>query len=457
MHLPAPAIKPFARLYVTDGLLINADRWKLAHDYHRDRQNVHFQSLNQPGIIEGLGVCIIPAPENTPAIYRDGRWIEIQSGLAIDLFGNLIVVPEPINFYVASTLPEAKPLTIYIVISYVDPDQLKRSSTSEIIHETFSIREKNSPPDPSEVELCRILLQPNQSNLQPATNVFSPDSNELDLRYRGRAQSRPIASLKVAISSPEGADSSLMRDRLFGLMQSIRYICPMLQGDDEVGVIDLQASENLANYDLVCLSDQRSFCEAEIDTLKHYFQTGGIVLVEVPTKGTAIEELATLQLQLKQAIDRLNIPGTAAIESDQTIAEMKDLRQMVELELQANVTALQQKTNEFIQTYSDLAQQLGVSLKRWEQLPYNHPLRTQPFLFAALPTLQEQPIQLLVGDGLIVVLGEISSAWALDETLSLPRETIRTAQEIGANLLHYAWKKKQLTQLQLKQVDFPAT
>jgi hypothetical protein len=74
-------------------------------------------------------------------------------------------------------------------------------------------------------------------------------------------------------------------------------------------------------------------------------------------------------------------------------------------------------------------------------------LRTQPFLFAALPTINEQPIQILTGGGIIVVIGNLSSAWGLDEEFSLPRETIRTAQEMGINILHFAWRRRQLTQL----------
>jgi hypothetical protein len=67
-------------------------------------------------------------------------------------------------------------------------------------------------------------------------------------------------------------------------------------------------------------------------------------------------------------------------------------------------------------------------------------------LFAALPTINEQPIQLLTGGGIIVIIGNLSIAWGLDETLSIPRETIRTAQEMGINILHFAWRRRQLMQ-----------
>ena len=37
-----PAIAPLRRLAVRNGLLLDAERWRVAHDYHRQRQNLHF-------------------------------------------------------------------------------------------------------------------------------------------------------------------------------------------------------------------------------------------------------------------------------------------------------------------------------------------------------------------------------------------------------------------------------
>jgi hypothetical protein len=87
-----------------------------------------------------------------------------------------------------------------------------------------------------------------------------------------------------------------------------------------------------------------------------------------------------------------------------------------------------------------------MSLESLERLNRNHPLRTQPFLFSALPTIEEQPTQILMGGGIIFAIGNLSSAWGLDEELSLPRETIRTAQEMGINILHFAWRRRQMMQ-----------
>jgi len=50
-------------------------------------------------------------------------------------------------------------------------------------------------------------------------------------------------------------------------------------------------------------------------------------------------------------------------------------------------------------------------------------------------------------EGIIVVIGNLSSAWGLNGNLSLSRETIRSAQEMGMNILHFAWRRRELTQL----------
>lgn len=93
----SPPINPLQRLHVYNSLMMNAERWQLAHEYHRHRQNVHYQSLNEPGIVCGLGVRVIVPPDDAPARFRDQRWLEIQPGIAIDLEGNPIIVDPSID------------------------------------------------------------------------------------------------------------------------------------------------------------------------------------------------------------------------------------------------------------------------------------------------------------------------------------------------------------------------
>ncbi|MGC9505894.1 MAG: hypothetical protein ACP5D4_19475, partial [Baaleninema sp.] len=93
-EFPYPHPEPLYRLDVYDGLTINAARWNDEREYHRRRQNVHYQGLHEPGILSGLGVRILQPSEIPDEMSRENvRWVEIEPGLALDLEGNPIVIP----------------------------------------------------------------------------------------------------------------------------------------------------------------------------------------------------------------------------------------------------------------------------------------------------------------------------------------------------------------------------
>ncbi len=269
---PPPNIEPLQRLAVKDGLLLTADYWRRAHEYHRHRQNVHYQSLHQPGIVCGLGVSVIPAPADLPAQYRDGRWLQIQSGIAIDLVGNPIIVPQPIDFRITSE-PHDRPLIVYVVLSYVDPDKLQRPTSREIVQETFRIDERTSPPSNLEVELCRILLQPGSVQLEKSADVFTPSVNSLDLRYRLRPKARPQGVMRVAqLTQNNLQENAKIVSNLSYLLQSVAALYPTLQVAEEVGQVMFESEPEgvkLSDYDLIYLSVREFFSlyESEILTL----------------------------------------------------------------------------------------------------------------------------------------------------------------------------------------------
>ncbi|NEP54137.1 MAG: hypothetical protein F6K65_37250 [Moorea sp. SIO3C2] len=45
----------------------------------------------------------------------------------------------------------------------------------------------------------------------------------------------------------------------------------------------------------------------------------------------------------------------------------------------------------------------------------------------AIPSVQGQLIKMFIGGVIVIIVGNLSAAWGLDEELALPRETIRTA------------------------------
>ncbi|MDZ4877444.1 MAG: hypothetical protein CLLPBCKN_006879 [Chroococcidiopsis cubana SAG 39.79] len=391
---PSPPNNPFERLQPSDGMLITASHWKKQENYHRRHQKENYQSLNQPGIVNGLGVRAVAAPKEVSAAYRDQRWVQIQPGRAIDLAGNVIVVPKPLNFRIATELKDSKPVKVYLVARYRDPDELEDRKTSEIVQETYRIDEKSTAPDPSvgDVELCQILLQINKNAITEPTDVFFPGYGDINLCERLQAKACPEGLVRVAqINRSDDPESSRNFYNLCYLVKVVERYCPSLRGVKDIEQVDWAA--NLQSYDLLYLTGQQklSLNAVEVTALKSCLHSGGTLLVDVPSEATEL------------------------IESVQFLA----------------------------------AKQLKSPLKPLEQLRPDHPLRNEPCLFDALPLINQQTIQLLCGGdgGLVLAIGDLASAWGLERGLNLPRGTIRDAQELGVNILHYAWKRRQLSNL----------
>jgi len=399
---PPPPIHPFKRLHIYDGLMMNRQRWLLAHDYHRRRQNVHYQSLNQPGIVCGLGVRLITPPAEVASKFRDRRWLEIQPGIAIDVEGNPIVVDEATDrtYRIKTEAPVTGTLTVYLVVSYVEPENPEPQQDTEVLREWFRFDEKTHPPSAKEIEVCRIELQPGTVKLENPSDVLFPEFNQLDLRYRVQAKARPQAVIKIAQMKQKETGDGYDKDRqklsdrylenISFLIQSVAALYPHLQAETKIGQISLQALKSVAAYDLLYLADWQivELDEAEIYTLNTYLKTGGIILMDSPTNNEFL------------------------------VGSIKHI----------------------------ITQELETDLHSWQELSRNHPLRSQPFLFAALPNINQSPVQVWQGGGIILVTGTLSNSWGLDDG-SLNRNDIRTAQELGINFLHFALCRRQMTQL----------
>ncbi len=387
---PNPAIAPMERQQVRDGLLLTAERWQRAHDYQRKRQNLHYQSINQPGIVCGLGVRVIPAPEEVAAQYRDHRWVQIQPGIAIDVEGNPIIVPHQINFRIATELKDSEPVTVYLVAQYRDPDRLGGSPDREVVQETFRIDERSRLPERSDVELCRVLVRSSKQDLlRTPMDVFFPGYGELDLRYRRQAQARPQGLVQVAQINSDDPECSQNFFNLTYLLRAVEDIYPSLKGAETVDRVTWD--ENIQPYELLYLTGQQglSLNNHQFSMLSSYLKSGGTLLVDAPVQNT-----------------------------------------------------------ELIESVQLLAQHLQTPLKSLQESRRDHPLRIKPFLFSALPVVDGSRVQLLSGGGIILAIGNLGGLWGLDEQLERSRTEIRTAQELGINILHFAWKRKQTIDLQ---------
>lgn len=382
---PFPTFTPLTRLNVQDSLRINAERWSLAHNYHRQRQNIHYQALWEPGIICGLGVKPIAPPRSVPSQFKDQRWLEIQPGLAIDLQGNPIVVnPEEDRTYrIAAPTPLQGSRTVYVVVRYVDPERLDVDPQGDRLVERFRFDQRLGQLQPGDIELCRIELAPGELSLQAPANPFTPDLNEIDLRYRHPARLRTQAQVQLGTLTHLSHQEQQSWQALF---RSLPVQCPSLQGQLISEPIQPLTVEALTAYSMVYGStdallrwqaEQRS---RELGTIQRYLNQGGLLLL-----------IAT---QMEDSLQRL---------------------------------------------LNQLTAKVGV-----QPVSEGHPLLSQPFQFGQLPAIERGTVDLLYGAGILIIWPDLVTAW---NSHRLPRQDIRDAQELGANLLHFAWQRRHFYQL----------
>ncbi|NJN20540.1 MAG: hypothetical protein HC812_04210 [Leptolyngbya sp. RL_3_1] len=227
---PLPAPVPFTRLQISDGLLMTADLWTQAHEYHRQRQNFYYQALFQPGIIWGLGVAVCPAPAAVDARYRDQRWVEVQPGVAIDRDGNPIVVPNPESFHFQSEPAPGTVETVILVLRYSDPTERSGGGNTHLGQpETFSLVETTAP-EPEDIELCRLRIQGGKGAIAIPEDVLGPGINQIDLRHRLQAQGSPQAQVQMAYLAPrEDQAAAQVAQSLADLGQSLAGLYPVVR------------------------------------------------------------------------------------------------------------------------------------------------------------------------------------------------------------------------------------
>jgi hypothetical protein len=462
MPHPTPPLIPFDRLRISDGLLINAERWQLAHSYHRQRQNLYFQSLNQPGIVDGLEVCVIPAPSTVPSQYRDQRWVQIQPGLAIDVNGNPIVVPDPVDFHISS-MPDGRgdrpSNTVYLVLRYVDPDTLAtetldQRATHDVMRETYRIDEISCPPQDTDIELCRIQIQPDFIALSYSQDVLYPKPNTLDLRHRPQVCPRSTASIRVAVR-----DESPLVDGICSLVRSLPGLYPHLQPLPPLIFTELTPNIEaqlwecsvlfLSNTSFTTLSDRPD------DVLQRYIQAGGSVIVEHSVREDSLNHLLTMHQRLNAALMQISsmqdMVDSLTGRSSSTPSEDSDLDRIhseLAQEMDNIAVLIDEKLSTISDDYDSFIRPLDITLTPWENLPPDHPLRCQPFHFSRLPTVAQQLQKILVGRGFSIILGNVTSALQGYVGDPLSRSDLRAIEELGINALHTTWQRHRLIQLQ---------
>ena len=462
--IPPPPRHPLQRLQVSDGLLVTAERWQVAHQYHRQRQNLHFQAFHQGGIVSGLGVCPTEAPAQVANAYRDGRWLQVQPGVAMDAQGNPIVVPQPITYRIAAQ-PTTEPVLVYLVLKFVDPDQLEPRTGTHVVQETFRLEEKVAPPEGLEIELCRLVLRPGDGPITLPRNGFTPVANELDWRYRSLAQVRPLGDLTLGYLTLSPQAKVNLENALQRLATALPGLYPSLRGTVRLGPLGLRqglalSAADLQAYDLLHLTyaDAQALQPEEIDLLHTFENEGGTLLIEMSPTGTALEEIFQVWTDVIKVLS--NSATVADIAMFATLcSEQAELEDCLALEMAQQLPALARWVGEPLsqaegfrpdetpspETPSPETPSAG-GQPTWPlagRLTEQHPLRQQPFTFSHSLLIHNQPLALFNWGGVVVVIGDLTSLWGGPKTQFMPRDGLRSAQELGVNLLHLAWQRRQ--------------
>ncbi|NET08625.1 MAG: hypothetical protein F6K09_01505 [Merismopedia sp. SIO2A8] len=455
---PVPPLHIFERLQISDGLLMNADLWHQAHDYHRQRQNFVYQALHHPAIIYGLGVVAIHPPSDVQSTYRDRRWVEVQPGVAIDAQGNPIVVNQPEPFRIESEPSPDEHLLVYLTVSYVDPDEMRATLSDRLtIAERFRIVEKMTL-GPNDVELCRIMLSGKEITgkeitakeiaIAAAANVFHPQANELDLRYRPTIQFRPTGTVHLAQLTNNVPTDDTTTLNLQYLLIALGQLSPHLTSSDAIEHIPLSPSASLPSpatpLPTLLYAPWALLQQSDVDgsdrltaAIHTTLQNWGTVLITATFAEAGLDNLYQLQQELRGALENLeDSPDLAA------------MRHNLENELRAFDQDIGHQIQSLVQSVKSMMESMDHTLHGDGVLSPLHPLRTTPFLFSQLPQVKSTPITLFQWGQVLLLIGDLSAYWGPDDTWQRSRTAIRTAHEFGVNLLTFAWQQQHLTQLQ---------
>jgi len=385
------------------GLVIDADVWQDAHDYHRSQQRLHLLAFHETGIVEGLEVVGNNPPNQS---------VVIQPGLAIDPEGNTIIVSQPQNYQIKM----GQKGTVYLVIQFreipMEPFQPPDGGQATRILEAYKIEQRDKLPEEAYLELARIDVDPGKESIKDARNPSRPGDSEINLNYRKEAKAAvpvmPVSEKPAVQEKPEKVVETAKAPAVTQETVTIGYA--VLAGSDkklhlnglqnlcrEAGrrnnvkfnvAQDVSLDTNLGRYMLLYLTGNSGFelTDEQQAALKGYLQSKGTIFGEGCTE-------------------------------EKEEGKSKGAR-------------------EFGLAFNQLAGQLGCKL---ETVQHGHSLLSSANVFSAAPPGAEPNGLLLEGGNIIYSGSDYGCAWQgghKDNLLS--RDTIRAAFEIGENIVEYA-------------------
>jgi hypothetical protein len=386
------------RVNPIQGLVIDSDTWRDAHEYHRGQQRLHMLAFHSIGIVGGLKV-VASEPADLSVI--------IQPGMAVDNEGNVIIVPEPQHYQIQTR----EKSTIYLIIQFrevpTEPYQPPEGGQPTRIMEAYRVQEREKLPDEPYLELCRISFDPAEKTIKDTGKSSKPGKNEIDLRFRQEVTQqatplvespsapervqvqvkenvdRPVETVSIGYAVLGEAEKNLHLAGLQNLVNQVNH-----QTNLNVNLVDnITLAKEINQLSLIYLTGNSQFelNEKEQGALNDFLQSGGVIFGEGCAEGQQ---------------------GTAS-----------------------------KGSKEFGLAFNQLA---GLLKCKLEVVQRGHPLLSACHVFAEVPPGVE-PAMLLEGGHMVYSGSDHGCVWQgghEDEPLS--RDIIRSSFEIGTNIITYA-------------------
>jgi hypothetical protein len=385
-----------------EGLIIDADAWRDAHDYHRNHLRLHLLAFHFNGIVQGFDVIASSPPDKS---------VTVQPGIGVDPQGNIIVVPQQQKY----RLQTQKAGPVYIVIQFREvpgePYQPPNSGQPTRMLDAYRIEERDKLPSEPYLELARIDYDPAGGAIQDTKGSLSPAKNTIDLR--NRKTSAPAAIEKVTAPPPKKKE-------------------PVAT---EVAVLP-QVEEMLVGFMAFGGADKALHTVGFQNLISKATRPGNLVikLNEVTSFSQGLERYSLLYLT-----------GTGRFDLDAT--QQESLAKFVqsggtifgEACSEGPDAGLSRGAKDFGLAFNQLAGQLKYKL---EIVKRGHPLLSKLHVFSDVPPGAENGM-LMAGGNVVYSGSDYGCAWqGGHQTEPLSREVIRASFEIGENILAYSHATK---------------
>jgi len=371
------------------GLVIDADTWRDAHNYHRDQQRLHTLVFHKVGIVEGLEVT-----SNNPSDLS----VNIHPGIAIDHEGNVIIIPQTQRYRIQTSQKGVIHLIIQFREVPTEPYQPPDGGQPTRILEAYRIQEREKLPNELHLELARIDFDPTQEAIRDAKASSNPGKNEINLSFREEARAtapektvapvketpkRPAPTITLGHAVLGEASKDLHCRGLNNLVREVNRQDNLVANLEEN--ITLDKDINRCTVIFLIGNSHFELTPEQQAALSAFLQSGGVIFGEGCSEG-------------------------------QEEAQTKGAK-------------------EFGLAFNQLASQLKCKL---EIVQHGHPLLSAVHIFSDVPPGAELGM-LLEGRNMVYSGSDYGCAWQgghQDHLLS--RDIIRSSFEMGANIVAYA-------------------